>query len=752
MIFKYIISILGTIAFAVLLGSQLTGCGKDENPVGTVEPPFTPANLVVRLVSASEIALRWDDNSSNEDGFRIEESTGDESSFTEIGTTGPDTAWFRSGGKITGTRYIYRVRAFNTAGNSSYSNLTEMTVPLILTVPGDLTGRIHSETELNLKWKDNSDDESNFEIEESVGDRLTFTLVAVTEANVDSLFLSNRMEEKTYYYRVRAVSDSGSSVYSNEVGITTAVPVAPRSLTARAIDSTSIRLNWTDMSNNEDSFNILDFSSNYPDTSRVVASTGKDTSEVVITGRKRREVYRFRVQAVNNIGSSSYSAEVSVTITPRAPENPNALVLSPSQIILTWSDMSDNEEAFNIEESVGNINNFLPVDVTGIGESFLTLTGRQSGTNYHYRLFASNDFGRSVFSTNAVASTPLWSRTYGGGSRDMGKSIKRTSDGGYVIVGYTSSNSAGEFDVLLIKTDGLGVEEWRRTYGEIGAEKGADVLPINDGYIIVGSTKSSGSGQWDVLLIGTDTDGNESWSRTYGGNETDLGYGIVPAQDGMYVILGSTRSWGAGEEDIWLFKISPDREVIWQQTIGDDELDVGNSIKATEDGGYIIAGSTQSFGRADQDMWLIKTDSDGVEQWSENFGVRDDFRDGFFVQRTFDGYIFSGSHLIKTNIAGEEQWEVQLAGVGKSVQVADDGGYIVVGSTGSYGVGGSDLLMTKIDASGSTLWTQRFGGNFRDWGEAIILSGGSGYSIMGSTESMGSGMSDVWLFNVPEMP
>jgi len=181
------------------------------------------------------------------------------------------------------------------------------------------------------------------------------------------------------------------------------------------------------------------------------------------------------------------------------------------------------------------------------------------------------------------------------------------------------------------------------------------------------------------------------WTQTFGGADQDYGYDVQQTTDGGYIITGSTRSFGEGVEDALLIKADSNGNEIWSQTFGGTNSDYGTSVQQTTDGGYAIIGRTYSFG-GDDDLWLIKTDYAGNEEWSQIFGgsmANNICQDG---QQTLDGgYILVGSGtniiLIKTDSAGNEMWTQTFGGVGTdwaySVQQTTDGGYIITGYTNS---------------------------------------------------------------------
>jgi len=359
--------------------------------------------------------------------------------------------------------------------------------------------------------------------------------------------------------------------------------------------------------------------------------------------------------------------------------------------------------------------------------------------------------------------TPLfgqgWTKTFGGSSGDYGRSVEQTTDGGYIITGFTESFGNGLIDVWLIKTDSQGNEEWNQTFGGSESDYGNSVQQTTDGgYIINGNLKSDGI--VNVYLIKTDSDGNEEWNQTFGGNSNDLGRSVQQTSDGGYVITGGTSSFGNGDRDTWLIKTDSNGNEEWNQTFGGSGRDEGRSVEQTTDGGFIITGRTESFGNGGYDVWLIKTDSNGDEVWNQTFGgSEDDY--GLSVEQTTDGgYIITGHTdsfgngssdvwLIKTDSNGNEEWNQTFGGssgdYGYSVEQTTDGGFIITGGTGSFGNGYYDVWLIKTDFQGNEEWNQIFGGSESDYGYSVEQTTDGGYIITGFTFSFGNGGSDVWL-------
>jgi hypothetical protein len=367
-----------------------------------------------------------------------------------------------------------------------------------------------------------------------------------------------------------------------------------------------------------------------------------------------------------------------------------------------------------------------------------------------------------------VSKTECWDRTFGErGKYDYGFSVQQANDGGYVLVGETFSSNEKLYDVWLIKTDANGNKLWDRTFGGSAWDSGSSVQQTRDGgFIIVGETGSFGAGAYDVWLIKTDANGNEEWKKTFGGPEEDSGRSVQQTRDGGFIIVGETMSFGAGERDVWLIKTDASGNKEWDRTFGGPKEDWGSSVQQTRDGGFIIVGYTCSFGAGECDVWLIKTDASGNKEWDRTFGgPKGDY--GSSVQQTSDGgfiivgttYSFGAGErdvwLIKTDASGNKEWDRTFGGPkgdsGLSVQQTSDGGFIIVGYTASFGAGAYDVWLIKTDANGNKLWDRTFGGSGRDYGISVrqtrdALQRASGFIIVGYTDSFSDAEGlDVWL-------
>jgi hypothetical protein len=351
-------------------------------------------------------------------------------------------------------------------------------------------------------------------------------------------------------------------------------------------------------------------------------------------------------------------------------------------------------------------------------------------------------------------------RTYGGSSGDEGYSVQQTSDGGYIVAGWTGLYGTGSDDVILIKTDEAGDTVWVRSYGGSEDELGYSVDQTGDGgYVIAGWTSSFGAGMRDVYLIKTDGAGNAVLVRTYGAQEHEVGHSVEQTLDGGYVVAGYTHSFGAGDNDVYLIKTDSGGDTVWTRAYGGPLAEKGYSVEQTLDEGYIVAGDTYSFGSGGTDVYLIKTDDQGDTVWTRTYGgPQHDV--GFSVEQTSDGgYVIAGYtesfgsgqadvYLIKTDGAGDTVWTRTYGGsgweTGSSVAETDGGGYVIVGRTNSFGEGG-ELYLIKTDGTGEMVWTRTYGDTLYEAGYAVEQTGDGGYVISGEATSFGTGESDVYL-------
>jgi uncharacterized repeat protein (TIGR02543 family) len=354
-----------------------------------------------------------------------------------------------------------------------------------------------------------------------------------------------------------------------------------------------------------------------------------------------------------------------------------------------------------------------------------------------------------------------WSQTFGGTRFEEAYSVQQTRDGGFIVAGTTSSFGAGLSDFWLVKTDERGNELWNRTFGGPLADIAYSVQQTREGGLIVaGMTHSFGAGMSDFWLVKTDEWGNKLWNRTFGGLAKDTAHSVQQTRDGGFILAGYTRSFGAGADDFWLVKTDGRGNELWNRTFGGPLVDIAHSVQQAEDGGFIVAGYTRSFGAGADDFWLVKMDEWGNELWNRTFGgPREDI--AYSVQQTEDGdFIVAGVTqsfgaglsdfwLVKTDGRGNELWNRTFGGpivdIAHSVKQTEDGGFIVAGHTNSFDAGLSDFWLVRTDERGNELWNRTLGGPLVDIAYSVQQTEDGSFIVAGHTTSFGARMSDFWL-------
>ena len=245
----------------------------------------------------------------------------------------------------------------------------------------------------------------------------------------------------------------------------------------------------------------------------------------------------------------------------------------------------------------------------------------------------------------------IWSKSFGGTYHDYGYDVEQTSDSGYVITG-----SFDDTQVYLIRTDTNGNLTWNKKFnGTNTPSSGRAVKQLYDGGFIIAGFGYFGINIEDVYLIRTDSSGNLIWSKNYGGSGIEIGRDVILTTDGGFLITGSTESFGAGDVDVYVIKTDSLGNVLWSKTFGGAGSDFGASAQQTTDGSYLICGGSESF-TGICSVYLNKIDSTGNLMWSKNYGYAN-FYSGFDAQQTSDnGFIMvstqAGFYLIKTDSLG----------------------------------------------------------------------------------------------------
>jgi len=303
----------------------------------------------------------------------------------------------------------------------------------------------------------------------------------------------------------------------------------------------------------------------------------------------------------------------------------------------------------------------------------------------------------------------LWKSKFGGDHFDRANAVEQTSDGGFILTGTTASTGAGLFDLWLIRTDGDGTVLWERTFGGPLRERGAAVHQTSDGgYIVAGDTRSFGDGGGDAWLLRTDASGDSLWTKTYGGDEPEYIESMQITSDDGYILTGATESSGSGDEELLLIRTDADGATLWTRVYESEGGGMGESVQQTTDGGFIVAGSTNATLET-CNIWILKTDVVGDTLWSK---------------------VFEHDTLA---------WP-------ESIQQVSGGGYVLTGWIFPPGQDKTDLLTIRTDSEGGIIWRKTFGEpDGEEGGNSILQTEDGGFLAAGCARVKESTYRDIWL-------
>ncbi len=422
-----------------------------------------------------------------------------------------------------------------------------------------------------------------------------------------------------------------------------------------------------------------------------------------------------------------------------------------------------------------------------------------------------------------TAPTKHWDKTFGGFVTERMLSLEKTSDGGYILGGYSHSDANGDksqanrgpaitADFWIVKMDAGGNKLWDKTIGGSNDEYFAMVQQTTDGGFIVGGRSSSSisgektqpsKGDNDYWLVKLDANGNKTWDKTFGGSEADALVSLQQTSDGGYILGGFSQSGIGGDKtqankgfsgtnDYWVLKLDALGNKVWDKTFGGEWDDMLIALQQTADGGYLLGGYSQSgiggdktqISNGDYDYWVVKLNASGNKTWDKSFGGNELEVFSSLKQTSDGGYILGGSSssgfggsktqgsqgytdywIVKLNASGNKLWDKTFGGNGydvlESVKQTSDGGYIL-GGISSSGLssdktessrGGSDYWIVKLDGSGNKTWDKTFGGSEEDWlyclqqlpDGSFILGGSSDSGVSGDKTAASKGFQDMWV-------
>jgi len=360
-----------------------------------------------------------------------------------------------------------------------------------------------------------------------------------------------------------------------------------------------------------------------------------------------------------------------------------------------------------------------------------------------------------------------WEKTYGSAENDYTTAVIQTADGGFVLAG--TREVAGKGEIWLFKTNSKGVIQWEQTYGGPGYESCKAAIQTEDGgFALACTTDSYGAGNTDIWLVKANANGQGQWSQTYGGAENDYAADLIQLNDGGFLLVGETSSFGEGSSDGWVVRTDAGGSPLWTQTYGFESAETFNTVIKTSDGGFALGGEIDSVGADKKPAykpigWFVKINTNGMVQWARTYGgllsdrIKEiiEMPDGSFFligSTTSFGYGLIDGWLIKTKSDGFSQWQLTFGGEKNDAFYAGiqttDGGLALAGEM-ERDVHSGKFWLLKVKPDGTIEWSQSYSNEGRDKGYDVIQTKDGGYALTGSTTNGGS---NAWLVKtVPEV-
>jgi len=582
-----------------------------------------------------------------------------------------------------------------------------------------------------------------------------------------------------------AACGSGGGADPANGGVSVTTPTSPSALLVQSSTQSQVNLLWSDNATNETGFR-LERKQGVSGTYSELVSLSENVISYSDTSVGTGETYIYRILAYNSVGNSAYSSEVTANVPGTPPDAPSvlsAIVVSASQIDLSWTDNSVNEMGFYLDRKKGETGTYsriatVDATVTGYRDNVL-----DEQTHYFYRVSAYNLGGISAYSneadatTGSVSAAGLWSRTYGGPGDSRAYSVINTSDGGFMLAGTLNLNSSGRSnqDIWLLKLKADETIEWQQSYGGTDKDVAKMLRQTSDGgYVVAGESASfnTTSASSDVWVLRLDNQGNIVWEKRYGFGPAERAEAIVQTDDDAdgvrddgFIVVGQSASVNGA----WIIKLDSAGDVVWQQLheAGFGPVN-GYAVQQTADRGFIITGDVYNSTTTQRDLWVLKLATDGSVNWQNTVAGADNSTGTAIIQTDDDGdgtndngYLVVGhTDTDSSNLIQQALWAIKLSNdgtiswqkyfLGNGTEAAYDviqtssRGFLIAGTTTGFAASSNDFWLLHLLPDGSVDWEKRYGGLGGETAYAVQQATDSGYIVVGSTGSFTVGRTDIW--------
>ena len=367
----------------------------------------------------------------------------------------------------------------------------------------------------------------------------------------------------------------------------------------------------------------------------------------------------------------------------------------------------------------------------------------------------------TICSLQIINAQTQWQRTIGGTGDDQARSIIQTTNGGFIITGFTNSFGAGNYDFYIVKFNSSGTLQWSRTVGGTGDDQTQSIIKTTDaGYAVAGYTRPLGSDYSDFYIVKFDSGGSLQWNKTINRANYDYAFSIIQTSDGGFTLAGVSATGGVFSSDMFIAKLNSAGTYQWSKTYGGSGDEPALSMIQTADGGFVFAGYSNSYSPFHV-FYILKIDSTGTLQWCRLIGETGTGSVVYSIIQTTDGgFALAGGftptgtgnydmYIVKLSSGGSLQWTRTVGGTGddnaNSIIQTTDAGFAVAGYTNSFGTGNYDMYIVKLNSSGTLQWSRTVGGTGYDNANSIIQTTDAGFVIAGYTNSFGTGNYDMYI-------